>query len=98
MAEAASIPEFDIAPIWGVLGPAGTPQPIVDRLESWFADIKRMEATSAFLASSKATSYRGGAKDLAALIPTEIKKVGILGQDRKDRAAVTHRPKADRLV
>jgi tripartite-type tricarboxylate transporter receptor subunit TctC len=74
MAEAASIPEFDIAPIWGVLGPVGTPQPIVDRLESWFADIKRMEATSAFLASSKATSYRGGAKDLAALIPTEIKK------------------------
>ena len=37
MAEAANIPEFDIAPVWGVLLPAGAPQPIVARLESWFA-------------------------------------------------------------
>ena len=34
MAEAASIPEFDIAPTWGVFLPAGAPAPIVAQLES----------------------------------------------------------------
>ena len=33
MAEAAGIPEFDIAPVWGVLLPANAPAPIVARRE-----------------------------------------------------------------
>ena len=74
MAEAANIPEFDIAPVWGALAPAGTPQPIVDRLEAWFLEITKMEATRAFLANSNAASFPGGAKDLADLIQKEIKK------------------------
>ena len=41
MAEAAGIPEFDIAPLWGVLLPAGAPAAIVARLESWFAEISQ---------------------------------------------------------
>src|SRR3954467_8070883 len=43
MAEAAGIPEFDIAPLWGVLLPAGAPPAIVARLESWFAEISKMD-------------------------------------------------------
>ena len=74
MAEAANIPEFDIAPVWGVLLPAGAPQPIVDRLEAWFAAITKMEATRQFLANTNGASFPGGAKELAAFIPKEIKK------------------------
>ena len=74
MAEAANIPEFDIAPVWGVLLPAGTPGPIVAQLESWFAEIGRMEATRRFIATTNAAPFPGGAKELAAVIPREIEK------------------------
>ena len=74
MAEAANIPEFDIAPVWGVLLPAGAPAPIVARLESWFAEIVKMDDTRRFLANSHGAPFPGGAKDLAAFIPKEIKK------------------------
>ena len=74
MAEAANIPEFDIAPVWGVLLPAGTPTPIVARLESWFAEIAKTDGTRQFLANTHAAPFPGGSKDLAAFIPKEIKK------------------------
>jgi len=74
MAEAANIPEFDIAPTWGVFLPAGAPAPIVARLESWFAEIVKMDATRRFLANTHGAAFPGGAKDLAAFLPKEIKK------------------------
>jgi tripartite-type tricarboxylate transporter receptor subunit TctC len=74
MAEAAGIPEFDIAPVWGVLLPAGAPAPIVARLESWFGQISAMDATQRFMANTHAAPYPGGAKDLAEFLPKEIKK------------------------
>lgn len=74
MAEAAGIPEFDIAPTWGVLLPAGAPEPVVARLESWFAEIGKMESTRQFLANTNAAPYFGGAKQLAEFIPREIEK------------------------
>lgn len=74
MAEAANIPEFDIAPLWGVLLPAGAPPAIVARLESWFAEISKMDATRQYLANTHAAPFPGGAKDLAEFIPKEIKK------------------------
>ncbi|HUI95358.1 MAG TPA: tripartite tricarboxylate transporter substrate binding protein [Xanthobacteraceae bacterium] len=74
MAEAANIPEFDIAPVWGVFLPAGAPAPIVTQLESWFAEIMRRDATRKFLTDTHGAAFPGGAKALAALIPVEIKK------------------------
>ena len=74
MAEAADIPEFDIAPVWGVFLPAGAPAPIVAQLESWFAKIMTLDATRQFLANTQGAAFPGGAKDLADLIPKEIKK------------------------
>jgi tripartite-type tricarboxylate transporter receptor subunit TctC len=74
MAEAAGIPEFDIAPVWGVLLPAGAPAPIVARLEAWFAQISAMEATRQYIASTNAAPFAGGSKQLADFIPKEIKK------------------------
>jgi tripartite-type tricarboxylate transporter receptor subunit TctC len=74
MAEAANIPEFDIAPVWGVLLPAGAPQPIVARLESWFEQISKQEATRKFLENSHGAPFYGNSKVLADFIPKEIKK------------------------
>jgi len=74
MAEAAEIPEFDIAPVWGVLLPAGAPAPIVARLESWFAEISKMDATLKYIGQTHAAPFAGGAKALADFIPKEIKK------------------------
>jgi tripartite-type tricarboxylate transporter receptor subunit TctC len=74
MAEAANIPEFDIAPVWGVFLPAHAPQPIVDRLETWFGEISKMDATRVFLSRTHAASFPGNAKALAEFLPMEIKK------------------------
>jgi tripartite-type tricarboxylate transporter receptor subunit TctC len=74
MAEAANIPEFDIAPSWGVLLPAGVPPAIVARLEAWFAEIMKMDATREFLARTHGAPFPGGAKALADFIPKEIKR------------------------
>jgi tripartite-type tricarboxylate transporter receptor subunit TctC len=80
MAEAAGIAEFDIAPVWGVLVPAGTPPDVVARLEGWFGQISRMDATLKYIASTHAAPYPGSAKDLAAFIPKEIKRWGELAK------------------
>jgi tripartite-type tricarboxylate transporter receptor subunit TctC len=74
MAEAANIPEFDIAPVWGVLLPAGAPPEIVSKLEGWFREISKMDDTRKFVANTHAALFPGGAKDLAAFIPKEIEK------------------------
>jgi tripartite-type tricarboxylate transporter receptor subunit TctC len=74
MAEAADIPGFDIAPVWGVLLPANTPAPIAARLESWFAQISAMESTKLFMENTHAAPFPGGAKQLADFIPKEIEK------------------------
>jgi tripartite-type tricarboxylate transporter receptor subunit TctC len=74
MAEAADIPGFDIAPLWGVLLPAGAPAAIVARLESWFAQIMKLEATRQFLVNTNGAAFPGGSKQLAEFIPKEIQK------------------------
>jgi len=74
MAEAAGIPDFDVAPVWGVLLPANAPAPIVAQLETWFGEISKMEDTLRFLANTHAAPFPGNAKDLADFIPKEIEK------------------------
>jgi tripartite-type tricarboxylate transporter receptor subunit TctC len=80
MAEAANIPEFDIAPTWGVFLPARAPAPVVAKLESWFAEIAKMDDTRRFLANTHGASFPGGAKELTAFLPTEIKKWELLAK------------------
>ena len=74
MAEAADIPGFDTAPVWGVFLPAKAPAPIVAQLEAWFAKIMTLDATRQFLANTHGTPFPGGAKRLTDFIPAEIKK------------------------
>jgi tripartite-type tricarboxylate transporter receptor subunit TctC len=74
MAEAGNIPEFDVAPTWGVFLPAGVPPAIAARVESWFGQIVRMDSTKEFLSRTNAASFPGNAKALAEFLPKEIKK------------------------
>jgi tripartite-type tricarboxylate transporter receptor subunit TctC len=74
MAEAANIPEFDIAPWWGVFLPAGAPQPIVSRLESWFNQIAVMDDTRKYLAGNGAEPLPGNSGFLAEQVQREIRK------------------------
>ena len=43
-------------------------------MEQLFAQISQMDATRQYLANTHAAPFPGGAKDLAAFIPKEIKK------------------------
>ena len=40
---------MDLARWWGVFVPAGTPQPIKDRLAAWTGKINAMDETKVFL-------------------------------------------------
>jgi tripartite-type tricarboxylate transporter receptor subunit TctC len=53
-AEESGLPGFEAVLHYGVLAPAGTPKPIVDKINSWFSEIVRTEETKKFLALSGA--------------------------------------------
>lgn len=84
MVEAAHIPEFDTATVWGVFLPAGAPQHIVARLESWFDEIGKMESTKQFLANKYADSFQGGARELAEFLPKKNQERGGTAQAREN--------------
>jgi len=74
MAEAANIPEFDIAPWWGVFLPAGAPPQVVARLEGWFNQIGAMEDTRKYWAGNGSEPLTGNSKVLSELLVQEIRK------------------------
>ena len=74
MAEAAGIPEFDIAPWWAVFLPAGVPQPVVARLEGWFNQVVALDDTRKYLAGNGAEPLPGNQKLVAELLGREIRK------------------------
>src|SRR5262245_30401504 len=68
--------EFDIAPWFGVVVPAGTPRPIVDKLAGWFNQITAAEDTKQFLARSAFDAFPGSPEQMAALLKTETERWG----------------------
>ena len=40
---------MDLSLWWGVMVPAGTPKPIIDKINQWFSQIVRTEETKKFL-------------------------------------------------
>ena len=67
---------FDLTPWWGVVVPAGTPRPIVDRLEAWFNRITRSPETRQFLARVATDPFPGDQKMMAALIKADMERWG----------------------
>ena len=68
--------DFDITPWWGVVVPAGTPRPVVDRLAGWFNQISAMPETKQFLARQAADAFPGSPESMAALLKADVERWG----------------------
>jgi tripartite-type tricarboxylate transporter receptor subunit TctC len=75
MAE-SGFPGFELTPWWAVYGPAGLPQPIVERLANWINEIVGSEETKQFFAETGAVPFLGNAKILNDFQIAEIEKWG----------------------
>ncbi len=58
----------DVTPWWGVVVPAGTPKPIVDRLAGWFNQITAEKDTRQFLARAAFDPFPGSPEQMAKLL------------------------------
>jgi tripartite-type tricarboxylate transporter receptor subunit TctC len=66
--------DIDISPWWGVLVPAGTPRPVVERLSGWFNRITAGDAARQFLARSAFDPFPGSPESMAALMKTDAER------------------------
>jgi tripartite-type tricarboxylate transporter receptor subunit TctC len=72
----AGLPGIDIAPWWGVVVPAGTPRPIIDKLAGWFNQIVASEETKQFHARFAIDPLPGTPESMAALLKSEVERWG----------------------
>jgi tripartite-type tricarboxylate transporter receptor subunit TctC len=72
----AGVRGVDVAPWWGVVVPAGTPRPIIDRLAGWFNRITAADDTRQFLARAALDPFPGSPEQMAALLKTEVERWG----------------------
>jgi tripartite-type tricarboxylate transporter receptor subunit TctC len=68
--------DVDITPWWGVVVPAGTPRPVVERLAAWFNQISAMPETKQFLARQAADAFPGSPDSMAALLKADVERWG----------------------
>jgi tripartite-type tricarboxylate transporter receptor subunit TctC len=66
--------DSDVTPWWGVVVPAGTPQPIVAKLEAWFNQIVASEEHKKFLERASLDPLPGTSASMAALLKTESER------------------------
>ena len=72
----AGVEGIDIAPWWGVVVPAGTPRPIIDKLAGWFNQITAGGETRQFLARAALDPFPGSPEQMAGLLKTEMERWG----------------------
>jgi tripartite-type tricarboxylate transporter receptor subunit TctC len=61
----------DVTPWWGVVVPAGTPKPIVERLAGWFNQITNEDDTKQFLARAAFDPFPGSPDQMQALLVSD---------------------------
>jgi tripartite-type tricarboxylate transporter receptor subunit TctC len=61
----------DVSPWWGVVVPAGTPKPIVERLAAWFNQITGEQDTKEFLARTAFDPFPGSPEQMQTLMRTD---------------------------
>ena len=76
-------PGFEISSWWGVVVPAGTPRPIVDRLAGWMREISAMPETKQFLAKVATDVLTGSPEDMAAMLKAEYERWGRIAKTAK---------------
>jgi tripartite-type tricarboxylate transporter receptor subunit TctC len=67
---------MDLAPWWGVIVPAGTPQPIKDKLALWTNKINAMPETQEFLKKNGLDPLNGDAAAMRALLVKDTQRWG----------------------
>ncbi len=68
--------DFDISPWWGVVVPAGTPRPVIERLAGWFNQINALPETRQFLVRQAADAFPGTPESMAALMKADVERWG----------------------
>jgi len=68
--------DFDITAWWGVVVPAGTPRPIVDRLAAWTNQITNSDETKTFLSRAALDAFPGSPEQMAALLKVDTERWG----------------------
>jgi tripartite-type tricarboxylate transporter receptor subunit TctC len=61
----------DVSPWWGVVVPAGTPKPVVDRLAGWFNQITATDDTKQFLANAAFDPFPGSPEQMQSLLKSD---------------------------
>jgi tripartite-type tricarboxylate transporter receptor subunit TctC len=61
----------DVTPWWGVVVPAATPKPIIDRLAGWFNQITAEKDTQQFLARAAFDPFPGSPEQMTQLLKTD---------------------------
>jgi tripartite-type tricarboxylate transporter receptor subunit TctC len=72
----AGVPGYVAADWWGILAPAGTPQPIVDKLHGVIEDILQSGDTMKFLDQQGATPVHMSSAEFGNYIASELAKWG----------------------
>ena len=72
------LPGIELEPWWGVFAPAGTPQPVIDKLAAAFDRIMAMPETTAFLHRLANEPFPGTPDSLRVLLAKEIERWGEL--------------------
>jgi tripartite-type tricarboxylate transporter receptor subunit TctC len=63
-----------MTPWWGVLAPAGTPRPVIDKLAGWFNQITNSEEGRQFLARSAFDPLPGTPESTARLLNADFER------------------------
>ncbi|TMH97795.1 MAG: tripartite tricarboxylate transporter substrate binding protein [Betaproteobacteria bacterium] len=70
----AGFKDYDMTPWWGVLAPAGTPRPVIDKLAGWFNQITNSEEGRQFLARSAFDPFPGTPESAARLLNADFER------------------------
>jgi len=76
----SGFPGFEITSWWGVVVPAGTPRPIVDKLAGWFHEINAMDETRRFLLNVATDVLGGTPEQMASMLKQEYERWGKLAK------------------
>lgn len=68
----SGVPNYDITTWWGVLAPAGTPAPVIAKLNKVINELSASQSMKTRLASEGATSYSGTPAAFGTMLSTEL--------------------------
>jgi len=70
----AGFKDYDVTPWWGVLVPAGTPRPVIERLAGWFNRITNSPEGRQFLARSAFDPFPGTPESMGRLMQSDFER------------------------